>query len=95
MSETQTRETLRLPIDADLAEASLEDAIEMLKDDMPSAGCLLVCGQKQLDEINRMCDRPGRRSSFPAVALVPEEILDHPDSWALVGRNKQVVQHGV
>jgi hypothetical protein len=87
-------ETLRLPVDADLAEASLEDAIELLNDDMPSAGCLLICGQKQWDTLERMGKTPERKWSFPAVALVPEEILDHPDSWALIGRNKQVVQRG-
>jgi hypothetical protein len=84
-------EILRLPVDADLAEASLEDALALVKDDMPAAGCLLFCAQEQDDLITSMCKvvRP-----FPTVALVPEAILDHPDSWALVGRDKMVVVPG-
>ena len=79
----------RLLVWADLSVTSFQDAVALLSPDMPLT--LYVTTDECSEEFARWLWDNSRVTS---IALVPKEICNYPNSWALCGYNSAVYSKG-
>lgn len=88
----EPREVLRLSIASDLSFPAFEEALKLIQEREPDIrGCLtLLCSQSEAGGARLVTWDYEDEDLIPQIVIVPDELLKHPDYWALAG-NKTIV----
>ena len=84
------REVLRFQTSSDLNGESLEEAIKMVQEREPDnyGQLTLMCSETE----GRRLRGHEFRGSIPYFVFVPDELLKHPEYWALAGRRTVFIE---